>query len=71
MEPLRGGALASPPPAVKAAFAAYPTPRLPYEWALRFVLDRQEVSLVLSGMGAVEPGMGERGGGLGGAGQYA
>jgi len=53
MEPLRGGALASPPNAVKAAFAKYPTPRLPYEWALRYVLDRQEVSLVLSGMGSV------------------
>jgi uncharacterized protein len=53
MEPLRGGALASPPPQVRAAFAKYPTPRLPYEWALRFVLDRQEVSLVLSGMGSV------------------
>jgi uncharacterized protein len=53
MEPLRGGALASPPSAVKAAFAKYPTPRLPYEWALRYVLDRQEVSLVLSGMGSV------------------
>lgn len=52
MEPLRGGALAAPPPAVKAAFAAYPTPRLPSEWALRYVLDRQEVSLVLSGMGS-------------------
>jgi uncharacterized protein len=53
MEPLRGGALASPPPAVRAAFAKYPKPRLPYEWALRFVLDRQEVPLVLSGMGSV------------------
>ena len=53
MEPLRGGALASPPPQVRAAFAAYPKPRLPYEWALRFALDRQEVSLVLSGMGSV------------------
>jgi predicted aldo/keto reductase-like oxidoreductase len=52
MEPLRGGALASPPPRVKKAFDAYSTPRLPYEWALRFVLDRQEVSLVLSGMGS-------------------
>jgi predicted aldo/keto reductase-like oxidoreductase len=51
MEPLRGGALASPPPQVLKALGAYPTPRLPYEWALRFALDRQEVSLVLSGMG--------------------
>jgi len=38
---------------VREAFAKYPTPRLPYEWALRHVLDRQEVSLVLSGMGTV------------------
>jgi predicted aldo/keto reductase-like oxidoreductase len=53
MEPMRGGALAAPPQAVRAAFAKYPTPRLPYEWALRAVLDRQEVSLVLSGMGSV------------------
>jgi len=53
MEPMRGGALASPPPQVRAAFAQYPIPRLPYEWALRAVLDRQEVSLVLSGMGSV------------------
>ena len=54
MEPLRGGALASPPPQVRKALGAYPTPRLPYEWALRFVLDRQEVSLVLSGMATVD-----------------
>jgi hypothetical protein len=53
MEPLRGGALAAPPPAIRSALAKYPTPRLPYEWALRFALDRQEVSLVLSGMGSV------------------
>jgi hypothetical protein len=53
MEPLRGGALAAPPPAVREVFAKYPTPRLPYEWALRQVLDRQEISLVLSGMGTV------------------
>jgi predicted aldo/keto reductase-like oxidoreductase len=53
LEPLRGGSLAAPPHAVKAAFAKYPKPRLPYEWALRFVLDRQEATLVLSGMGSV------------------
>ncbi len=53
MEPLRGGALATPPQQVKDALNAFPTPRLPSEWALRFALDRQEVSLVLSGMGTV------------------
>jgi len=53
MEPLRGGALASPPPQVREVLSSYPTPRLPYEWALRFALNRQEVSLVLSGMGTV------------------
>jgi predicted aldo/keto reductase-like oxidoreductase len=53
MEPLRGGALASPPPAVRSVFARYPKPRLPYEWAFRYALDRQEVVTVLSGMGSV------------------
>lgn len=50
MEPLRGGSLAAPPPEVRAALGSYPTPRLPYEWALRSVLDRQEVVVALSGM---------------------
>jgi len=52
MEPLRGGALGKPPRAVREIFWKYPTPRLPAEWALRFALDRQEVALVLSGMGS-------------------
>lgn len=52
MEPLRGGALGRPPRAVRETFAKYPTPRLPAEWALRFALDRQEVAVVLSGMGS-------------------
>jgi uncharacterized protein len=52
MEPLRGGSLAMPPPEVRAALAAYPTPRLPYEWAFRAALDRQEVVVALSGMGS-------------------
>jgi uncharacterized protein len=51
MEPLRGGALAAPPPEVRKKLFSYRIPRLPYEWALRFVLDRQDVSLALSGMG--------------------
>jgi predicted aldo/keto reductase-like oxidoreductase len=50
MEPLRGGSLAAPPPEVRAVLYSYPTPRLPYEWALRSVLDRQEVVVALSGM---------------------
>jgi hypothetical protein len=53
MEPLRGGALASPMPAVRAALARWPTPRMPAEWGLRFALDRQEVVTVLSGMCSV------------------
>ncbi len=51
MEPLRGGLLARVPEAVRKIFALYPTPRMPAEWALRHVLDRQEVVTVLSGMG--------------------
>lgn len=54
MEPLRGGGLAVFPPAVRNIFARWPKPRMPAEWALRFALDSQEVSLVLSGMGSVD-----------------
>ncbi len=52
MEPLRGGSLANPPPAVKDIFAEYGKPRTAAEWALRFALERQEVATVLSGMGS-------------------
>ncbi len=52
MEPLRGGALVSPPMPVREAFASYPTPRMPVEWALRFALDPQEVVVTLSGTGS-------------------
>ncbi len=51
MEPLRGGALAAAPREVREIFAEYPKPRLPVEWALRFVMNRQEAVTVLSGMG--------------------
>lgn len=54
MEPLRGGALAKAPQPVREIFARYPKPRLPSEWALRYVWDRQEVVSLLSGMGSVE-----------------
>jgi uncharacterized protein len=54
MEPLRGGALARVPDEVKAILAGYGTPRMAAEWALRHVLDRQEVVTALSGMGSAD-----------------
>lgn len=54
MEPLRGGALASPPPDITKLLGGYAKPRTPAEWGLRFVLDRQEVVTVLSGMGSAD-----------------
>lgn len=50
MEPLRGGALAKVPDGVKAILASWGKPRMAAEWALRYVLDRQEIVTVLSGM---------------------
>ncbi len=51
MEPLRGGTLAANLPAeVQAAWERAATKRTPAEWALRFVWDRAEPCVVLSGM---------------------
>jgi predicted aldo/keto reductase-like oxidoreductase len=54
MEPLRGGGLARVPDPVRAILGSGAVPRSPAEWALRHVLDRQEVVTTLSGMGKVE-----------------
>jgi predicted aldo/keto reductase-like oxidoreductase len=55
MEPLRGGQLAKQPPeAVAAAWKTAPENRSPIEWAFRWLWSHPEVTLVLSGMSAME-----------------
>jgi len=52
MEPLRGGNLSRPetPPAIQQLWDTAETSRAPVAWALRWVWDRSEVTVVLSGM---------------------
>ena len=51
MEPLRGGSLGDNlPPAIAAIFKESGLPWSPAEWALRWIWNRPEVSVVLSGM---------------------
>ncbi|MBO3802889.1 MAG: aldo/keto reductase [Candidatus Brockarchaeota archaeon] len=52
MEPLLGGALANPPPAVKQIWDE--AGKDPVEMALRWLWDKPEVSVVLSGMSTME-----------------
>ena len=52
MEPLRGGNLSRPdtPPRIQALWNTAETRRTPVEWALRWVWNAPEVTVVLSGM---------------------
>ena len=53
MEPLLGGRLANPPDDVRQTFERFPAHHSPAEWALEWLWDQPEVSVVLSGMSAM------------------
>ncbi|RLC67451.1 MAG: aldo/keto reductase [Chloroflexi bacterium] len=50
MEPLLGGKLVAPPPSIQAVWDSAAKKRTPAAWALQWVWDQPEVSVVLSGM---------------------
>ncbi|QQY78903.1 hypothetical protein EDD65_10457 [Keratinibaculum paraultunense] len=54
MEPIKGGKLANPSEEIKSIWNLYEEKRTPAEWALRWVLNHREVSVVLSGMNNIE-----------------
>ena len=54
MEPLLGGNLVDPPDAVQSMWNDGQVKRSPAEWALQWLWDKPEVSLVLSGMSTME-----------------
>ncbi len=54
MEPLRGGALATPPAEVQALYHAFDTKRSSVEWAFRYLYNMPEVMTILSGMSTME-----------------
>ena len=50
MEPLLGGRLAKPPPSIRRVMDAASVKRSPVDWALQWLWNQPEVSVVLSGM---------------------
>jgi len=54
MEPLLGGRLADPPKDIRAEMEAFASERTPADWALQWLWDQPEVSVVLSGMSTMD-----------------
>jgi predicted aldo/keto reductase-like oxidoreductase len=54
MEPLLGGKLVGPPPPIQSIWDSAASARTPAAWALHWVWDQPEVSVVLSGMSTME-----------------
>jgi len=54
MEPLQGGKLANPPRQVQEVWDGVKSDRTPVEWALQWLWNKPEVSVVLSGMSAMQ-----------------
>jgi hypothetical protein len=54
MEPIKGGKLSNPSDEIQAIWDMSKTKRTPSEWALNWVLNHNEVSVLLSGMNTLE-----------------
>ena len=54
MEPIKGGTLANPPKEVLDIMNSAENQRTPVDWALQFLWNKPEISVVLSGMGSIK-----------------